>query len=120
MDFDNDGWKDLFISNGIPKRLTDIDYINYISNEEIQAKLQDRSMSEKDMALIDNFPKEIKLPNAFYKNNRDVFHRCRLNVAGNINTFQTAQSTPTSITMATLILLQTISPTQCCCIKHLE
>ena len=32
MDFDNDGLKDLFISNGIPKRLNDIDYINYISN----------------------------------------------------------------------------------------
>ncbi|HNP23607.1 MAG TPA: VCBS repeat-containing protein [Panacibacter sp.] len=87
MDFDNDGWKDLFISNGIPKRLTDIDYINYISNEEIQAKLQDRSMSEKDMALIDNFP-EIKLPNAFYKNNRDAsFIDVGSNVAGNINTF---------------------------------
>ena len=27
MDFDNDGLKDLFISNGIPKRLNDIDYI---------------------------------------------------------------------------------------------
>ena len=38
MDFDNDGWKDLFISNGIPKRLNDMDYVNFASNSEIQAK----------------------------------------------------------------------------------
>jgi enediyne biosynthesis protein E4 len=35
MDFDNDGLKDLFISNGIPKRLNDMDYINFIYNSEI-------------------------------------------------------------------------------------
>ena len=38
MDFDNDGLKDLFIHNGIPKRLNDIDYINYVSNDQLQAK----------------------------------------------------------------------------------
>jgi len=67
MDFDNDGKKDLFISNGIPKRLNDVDYINYISSMEVQEKLQNNSMSEKDMALIDNFP-QIKIPNRFFKN----------------------------------------------------
>src|SRR6476660_10431454 len=40
MDFDNDGMKDLFVSNGIPKRMNDIDFINYIGNEEIQNKLR--------------------------------------------------------------------------------
>lgn len=67
MDFDNDGLKDLFISNGIPKRMNDIDYINYISNEEIQNKLRADKMNEKDMALIDKFP-QIKIPNKFFKN----------------------------------------------------
>ena len=38
FDFDNDGTKDLFISNGIPKRLNDIDYINFISNVECRRK----------------------------------------------------------------------------------
>ena len=38
MDFDNDGTKDLFVSNGIPKRLNDRDYINYMYNKEIQKK----------------------------------------------------------------------------------
>jgi hypothetical protein len=67
VDFDNDGWKDLFVSNGIPKRLNDIDYINYISNGEIQAKIRANQIGEKDMALIDKFP-QIKLPNRFLKN----------------------------------------------------
>lgn len=67
MDFDNDGLKDLFVSNGIPKRMNDIDYINYISNEEIQNKLRTDKIKEKDMALIDKFP-QIKIPNKFFKN----------------------------------------------------
>ena len=72
MDFDNDGLKDLFISNGIPRRLNDIDYINFISNEEIQEKLRRINWDEKDMALIEKFP-EIKIPNKFYKN-KAIFH----------------------------------------------
>ena len=72
MDFDNDGLKDLFISNGIPKRLNDIDYINYISDDEIQQKLMTIDMTEeKDMALINKFP-EIKIPNQFFKNDGDL------------------------------------------------
>ncbi len=67
MDFDNDGFKDLFISNGIPKRLNDIDYVNYISNEELQKKIDANSMDEKEMAVVDKFP-QIKLPNKFYHN----------------------------------------------------
>ncbi len=67
MDFDNDGLKDLFISNGIPKRMNDIDYINYISNQEIQQKIRDNKMEETDMALIDKFP-QIKIPNKFFTN----------------------------------------------------
>ncbi|MEP6725211.1 MAG: VCBS repeat-containing protein [Bacteroidota bacterium] len=67
VDFDNDGKKDLFISNGIPKRMNDIDYINFISNGEVQQKIRSNSMGEKDMALIDKFP-QIKIPNRFFHN----------------------------------------------------
>jgi len=66
-DFDNDGWKDLFISNGIPKRLNDMDYVNYVSNEELQEKIRANRVSENDMALIEKFP-QIKLANKFYLN----------------------------------------------------
>ncbi|QEC67776.1 hypothetical protein FRZ67_10890 [Panacibacter ginsenosidivorans] len=67
FDFDNDGSKDIFISNGIPKRLNDVDYINYVSNEEIQAKIHSNTMGEKDMSLIDKFP-QIKIPNRLFRN----------------------------------------------------
>ncbi|MFT4738940.1 MAG: hypothetical protein ACI8QD_000449 [Cyclobacteriaceae bacterium] len=35
FDMDNDGFKDLFIANGIYQDLTDQDYLQYISNEEV-------------------------------------------------------------------------------------
>lgn len=66
-DFDNDGWKDLFVSNGIPKRLNDMDYVNYVSNEELQQKIRANRIEEKDMALLEKFP-QIKLANKFYRN----------------------------------------------------
>ncbi len=68
LDFDNDGLKDLFISNGIPKRLNDIDYINFVSNGDVQQKIQENDFREKDISLIDKFP-VIKLPDKFFKNN---------------------------------------------------
>ncbi len=68
MDFDNDGLKDLFITNGIPKRLNDIDYINYVSNDQVQMDIRLNNLNSKDLSLIDKFP-EIKIPNKFYKNN---------------------------------------------------
>ncbi len=67
MDFDNDGKKDLFVSNGIPKRMNDMDYINYLSNDQVQEKIRNNRMDEQDMALIKKFP-EIKLPNKFFSN----------------------------------------------------
>ncbi|MFZ1527678.1 MAG: VCBS repeat-containing protein [Ferruginibacter sp.] len=70
-DFDNDGWKDLFISNGIPKRLNDIDYVNFVSDATIQDKIRNNAISNQDMALIDKFP-EIKLPNKFYINKKEL------------------------------------------------
>ena len=70
-DFDNDGWKDLFVSNGIPKRLNDMDYVNYISNDELQEKIRANRVSENDMALIEKFP-QIKLENKFYLNKSEA------------------------------------------------
>ncbi|MBK5270332.1 MAG: CRTAC1 family protein, partial [Bacteroidia bacterium] len=67
VDFDNDGLKDLFISNGIPKRMNDIDYINFLSNSEVQQKILTNNMEGKDLALINKFP-ENRLPNKFFKN----------------------------------------------------
>lgn len=71
LDFDNDGLKDLFVSNGIPKRLNDIDYVNYVGDAEIQQKIREGKLGEQEMTVIDKFP-QIKLPNKFYRNKGDV------------------------------------------------
>lgn len=71
MDFDNDGKKDLFISNGIPKRFNDIDYVNFISNEELQSRIRSKAVTDKDFSLINRYP-EIKIPNKFYLNKGNV------------------------------------------------
>ena len=87
VDFDNDGLKDLFISNGIPKRMNDIDYINFVTNGDIQQMIRNNSMEEKDYALINKFP-EIKLPNKFYKNNGNLsFTDEEQAINGNQSTF---------------------------------
>ena len=70
-DFDHDRFNDIFISNGILRRSNDLDYINYISHDTIQSRLENLKISEKDMALVTKMPK-IKLPNYMYRNNGDL------------------------------------------------
>ena len=87
LDFDNDGLKDLFVSNGIPKRLNDMDYVNFISNEEVQEKIRTNRMEEKDMVLIDKFP-QIKLNNKFFVNTGNlVFRDDAKNIANDVTTY---------------------------------
>lgn len=68
-DFDLDGHKDIFVSNGILRRTNDLDYINFISVDSVQMKMKFQ-MSERELAYIDKMPK-IKIPNYLFLNNRD-------------------------------------------------
>ncbi|MGN6195107.1 MAG: VCBS repeat-containing protein [Ginsengibacter sp.] len=87
MDFDNDGLKDLFVSNGIPRRLNDIDYINFVSNSEIQQKLQGNYLDKKDIDVLNNFP-QIKIPNKFFRNTgKMAFRDLSDEIANDKNTF---------------------------------
>ena len=67
FDFDNDGNKDIFISNGIPKRMNDIDFIRFASDDAFQTKIVNKTLTDKDLDLIRNMP-EIKLDNKLYRN----------------------------------------------------
>lgn len=67
MDFDNDGLKDLFISNGIERRMNDIDYANFRLNDDIRYKQGSNNLEEKDLVVVERMP-QIKLPNKFFKN----------------------------------------------------
>ncbi|MBX2962918.1 MAG: VCBS repeat-containing protein [Cyclobacteriaceae bacterium] len=52
-DFDQDGHQDLFISNGIPKRPNDLDYIKFVSSEQIVGKIEaTKLVDQKALALM--------------------------------------------------------------------
>ncbi len=87
MDFDNDGSKDLFISNGIPRRLNDIDYINFVSNNEIQQQLQSGNIDKKNLDIINKFP-QTKVYNKFFRNDGKMqFQDLGNEIGNNAKTF---------------------------------
>jgi len=65
-DLDDDGRKDLFVTTGIYRRPNDLDYINYVGNEAVQASLA-RGVSREDLALLDSMPR-IPLANYAFRN----------------------------------------------------
>lgn len=72
FDFDNDGMKDLFVTNGIPARMNDIDYVNFrANNENHRWKTQGNRMEPEDLEIVKMIP-EIRLPNRFFLNSGDL------------------------------------------------
>ncbi|MGB0376910.1 MAG: VCBS repeat-containing protein [Flavobacteriaceae bacterium] len=55
FDMDNDGWRDIFISNGIYKDLLDRDYLNFMANDE-QINAMIATQKEVVKKLIDKMP----------------------------------------------------------------
>lgn len=82
MDFDNDGRRDLFVSNGIPKRMNDIDYVSFVSNKQVQQDLHEGKTQEA-ISLANRFP-EIKISNNFFHQQQDLrFEDWSTSVEGN-------------------------------------
>lgn len=69
-DLDNDGYKDLYITNGIYRRPNDLDYLNYTSNTAVQAVIGQKNpvLSEK---LIQSMP-QLKIPNKAFQNKSGI------------------------------------------------
>ena len=53
-DFDQDGYQDLFVSNGIPKRPNDLDFVKFVSNEQISNKISNTKLV--DQKALDMMP----------------------------------------------------------------
>lgn len=76
-DFDNDGWKDLFITNGVKRAMRNSDlsnrYNQILDSLELVAKTQGKSLDEVVdlMKLVEMAPTE-KLSNYAFKNNGDL------------------------------------------------
>ena len=66
FDMNNDGFKDLFIANGIYKDLTDQDYLQYISSDAAIQSIISGNEVDYDQ-LIEIIPSN-KIPNHAYKN----------------------------------------------------
>jgi hypothetical protein len=69
-DLDNDGWKDLFITNGIYRRANDLDYVKFLTGGNRSFPTKDNS-DMTDKALYEKMP---LYPNVsyLYKNNGDL------------------------------------------------
>ena len=68
-DLDNDGRKDLFVSNGIYRRPNDLDYIDYVSNEFMPSR--GRDVMGRDTMLLARMPRA-EVPNAAFRNEGDL------------------------------------------------
>ncbi|WP_425421723.1 FG-GAP-like repeat-containing protein [Phaeodactylibacter xiamenensis] len=68
-DFDNDGWKDLFVSNGYLRDYTNRDFVSYYADQRIKEQ-----RGEKSDPLLDIIARmeSTKTPNYIFRNNGDL------------------------------------------------
>ena len=70
FDMDNDGLKDIFVTNGINHDLTDLDFVDFFANEIVQ-KMALTGKKESIDSIINKMPVKPQ-PNYAYKNNGDI------------------------------------------------
>jgi hypothetical protein len=70
LDYNNDGFNDLYVTNGIYKRPNDLDYINYISNVDF-AKYEASKQDTLEQKLIKTMP-TVGLENILFQNNGNL------------------------------------------------
>lgn len=67
-DFDNDGWKDLFVSNGYARDYTNMEFLKFTVDEQLKARQTGASAASSDpMAVIAKMP-SIDEPNFIFRN----------------------------------------------------
>jgi len=69
-DLDNDGKKDLFVTNGIFRRPNDMDYISFVGNEAVQATLHD-TITNANLGLLQKMP-QIPLAKYAFRNDGNL------------------------------------------------
>ncbi len=68
-DYDNDGWRDLFITNGYAKDMIDLDYLHYRSENSLFGSAED---VEKKLKQEFNKLESVVIPNYIYRNQGDL------------------------------------------------
>ena len=70
-DLDNDGRKDLFVTNGIYRRPNDLDYVGYVGQDSIQASLSTGITSANLAPLLKRMP-HVPIAAYAFRNNGDL------------------------------------------------
>ena len=70
FDMDNDGFRDIFITNGVNHDLTDLDFVDFFANDIIQ-KMALTGKKEAIDSIIKKMPVRPQ-PNYAYRNNKDI------------------------------------------------
>ena len=66
-DYDNDGWKDLFVSNGYTRDYTNMDFLKYMSDN-----LADKRVTRQDLFDMSNQMPISQIKSYLFKNNGDA------------------------------------------------
>lgn len=69
-DLDNDGWKDLFVTNGIYRRPNDLDYIDFVGQASVQTSLA-QGVTRENLVVRDRMP-HVPISNYLFRNNGDL------------------------------------------------
>src|ERR1700712_2785852 len=69
LDLNNDGWKDLFVCNGISRDLTDQDFLEFFSNPETLNRYRDQGFDFTD--ILKKMP-SVPIPNYAFINQQNL------------------------------------------------
>ena len=75
-DYDNDGWQDLYVTNGYKRDYTNMDFLLYAAEAKVKSQ---KSGKKLDVAEILNKMPEVKIPNFIFKNNKNTTFSLSLN-----------------------------------------
>lgn len=70
LDINNNGLKDLVITNGIYRRPNDLGYLARVGSDNVQESLN-RGINSENMSLVEMMP-HVKIPNFVFSNNGDL------------------------------------------------
>lgn len=79
FDFNNDGWKDIFVCNGLYRDLTDQDFLVFFGNDATLQQVKSGEMNWKD--LLAKMP-SIPIPNYAFVNQQDFLFKNEANALG--------------------------------------
>ena len=73
-DFDNDGWKDMYVTNGYLRDYTDLDFLKYTVAEAKLNEAAKGNLDFKTMSLVEKMPSN-KISNYMFQNNKDLTYK---------------------------------------------